>query len=351
MTKVLRNCNILNVDNGRYSLNDILIKNDRINRIIPIGNQIKEVRESDIDLNGMYTLPGLIDTHVHMSYTLPQEGDKELTIKNNKRKTLYSGFTTVRDLAGPKFEFNIIEMSPFILSSHEPIVKKDFSSPQTLIEQLNRRRDSDVIKVFLSERDLIPIQSLQYLNRISRVPVAVHAMTDKEIYNASRSGCRSIEHCYYANETNFFHHPETYVCPTFSNPYNYYHNFNDYLHLFGRDPEFHKNFFNQVNSVNLQNISKIYPRTKIAFGTDAIGGFHGKNQMEFQFLKKFMNNLQMIQSATSDAADMLWRENEIGRIEEGNKADIIAMKDNPLNDIDNLQNIKFIMRHGKIFKN
>jgi imidazolonepropionase-like amidohydrolase len=348
MRKVLRNCNILDVDSGRYSLNDILIQNQDIVKIVPI-KQMKEVNDSDIDLNGMYTLPGLIDTHVHMSYTLPQEGERNHVILNNKKKTLMNGFTTVRDLAGPKFEFDINEVSPLILSSQEPILKKNFSSPQSLIDSLNERRRSDVIKVFLSDGDLIPIQSLQYLNRISRVPVAIHAMTDREIYHASRSGCRSIEHCYYANETNFFHNPETYVCPTFSNPYNYYHNFNDYLHLFGRNPEHHKNFFREVLRVNLQNISRLYPRTKIVFGTDAIGGFHGKNQLEFQFLKKFMNNLECIQCATSDAADMLYRQ-DLGRIREGNRADIIAVENNPLNSIEYLQDINFVMRHGKIFK-
>ena len=89
----------------------------------------------------------------------------------------------------------------------------------------------------------------------------------------------------------------------------------------------------------------------IAFGTDAGVFKHGKNGKEFGFMfEAGMPAIQTIQSATITNAKILKMENEIGQIQKGFFADIIAVNDNPIEKISTMENVVFVMKEGKIYK-
>ena len=89
---------------------------------------------------------------------------------------------------------------------------------------------------------------------------------------------------------------------------------------------------------------------KIAFGTDAGVSPHGDNAKEFIFMTEAgMSNYEALQTATVNAADLMKFE-ELGTIEEGKYADIIAMKGNPIDDISHTLDVSFVMKAGKVEK-
>jgi imidazolonepropionase-like amidohydrolase len=91
---------------------------------------------------------------------------------------------------------------------------------------------------------------------------------------------------------------------------------------------------------------------KIAFGTDAGAFEHGTNAREFRLMVDYgMRPMDAIKSATSVAAELMNWQDEIGSIDEGKYADIIAVKGDPLADIRVLEKVVFVMKGGTIIKN
>ena len=91
---------------------------------------------------------------------------------------------------------------------------------------------------------------------------------------------------------------------------------------------------------------------KIAFGTDAGVFGHGKNAREFELMHEAgMPVLEAIQSATLNAADLLGQSKNLGTIEVGKSADIIAVEGNPVETIQSMSKVKFVMRDGIVMKN
>ena len=90
---------------------------------------------------------------------------------------------------------------------------------------------------------------------------------------------------------------------------------------------------------------------KIAFGTDSGVSAHGNNWQEFVLMVKGgMTPIEAIQSATLETAKLFRLENKIGKIKAGFSADIIALKNNPLENIESLQDISFVMKEGIRYK-
>jgi len=92
---------------------------------------------------------------------------------------------------------------------------------------------------------------------------------------------------------------------------------------------------------------------KIAYGTDVGGYAWTVNQAkEFAYMVQYgMTPMQAIQSATTVAADLLERSNDMGAIEAGKYADIIAVAGDPLRDITELERVRFVMKGGAVFRN
>ncbi|MGB5077178.1 MAG: amidohydrolase family protein, partial [Sphingorhabdus sp.] len=101
-----------------------------------------------------------------------------------------------------------------------------------------------------------------------------------------------------------------------------------------------------------KSLAKAYPAgVKIAFGTDAGVSKHGKNADEFELMVKHgMPASAAIKAATINASALLGVDNEVGTLEPGKAADLIAVSGDPTNDISILKSVRFVMKGGKIFK-
>jgi imidazolonepropionase-like amidohydrolase len=90
---------------------------------------------------------------------------------------------------------------------------------------------------------------------------------------------------------------------------------------------------------------------KIALGTDAGVMPHGTNAREFALMAKYgMSPMQAIEAGTLGGATLLGREAEVGSLERGKLADLVAVKGDPLHDITALQHVDFVMKGGVVFK-
>ena len=89
----------------------------------------------------------------------------------------------------------------------------------------------------------------------------------------------------------------------------------------------------------------------MAFGTDAGVYPHGDNAKQFYYMVKFgMTPGQAIRAATSSAADLIGRSADVGTLEPGKYADIIAVQSDPMTDVRALEHIDFVMKGGTVYK-
>ena len=101
-----------------------------------------------------------------------------------------------------------------------------------------------------------------------------------------------------------------------------------------------------------QNFRKaVAAGVKMSFGTDLGVCPYGSSPKQFAFMVKYgMTPMQAIQAATSNAADLLGHSSEIGSIKPGKYADLVAVSGDPLQNISLLQNVEFVMKEGKVYK-
>jgi len=108
----------------------------------------------------------------------------------------------------------------------------------------------------------------------------------------------------------------------------------------------------QVGPIIQQTAGKAYKAgVKIAFGTDAAVYPHGQNAKEFQYMVEAgMPPAFVLQAATTHAAELLKKTKDLGTIEAGKLADVVAVPGNPLDDIKLMQNVAFVMKDGVVYK-
>jgi imidazolonepropionase-like amidohydrolase len=101
-----------------------------------------------------------------------------------------------------------------------------------------------------------------------------------------------------------------------------------------------------------ESLRKAVPRgVKIAFGTDAGVSKHGRNADEFELMVKHgMTPSQALEAATVNAADLLGLSAEVGTLEPGKRADLIAVDGDPLRDVTVLKRVRYVMKDGAVFK-
>ncbi|MFL6783213.1 MAG: amidohydrolase family protein, partial [Sphingomicrobium sp.] len=168
---------------------------------------------------------------------------------------------------------------------------------------------------------------------------------------ALRAGADSIEHGTVMDDeiVRLMKQKGTYYVPTLSTV-------NGYLERLAKDPNaYTPEVRKQIDwriGITGQSLRKAYPAgVKIAFGTDAGVSKHGRNADEFELMVKYgMPPVEALKAATVNAADLLGLAGEIGTIEPGKGADIIAVEGDPLTDVTVLKKVDFVMARGEVVK-
>jgi imidazolonepropionase-like amidohydrolase len=360
-----------------------------------------------IDLRERFVLPGLIDSHVHLdSDKAGQEGLIESLTNSqayfayeaavNARKTLEAGFTTVRNLGdrdgvtlalrdaiaagkvpGPRIldagagisatsghGDATLGLSPE-LAEHAP-EDNLCDGPEACRRAVRAqvRRGVDVIKIMTTGGVNSRIgagvgkqmfddeaQALIETAHLYGKKVAVHAHGADGIALALRYGADSIEHGTLLDEegVKLFLKSGAYYVPTLSTV-------NGYLERIAKDPNAYPPAVREKIEWRIkitgQALKLAHPRgVKIAFGTDAGVSKHGRNADEFELMVKHgMKPAEAIKAATVNAADLLGVATEVGTLEPGKSADLIAVEGDPLNDVAVLKRVAFVMKAGEIHK-
>jgi imidazolonepropionase-like amidohydrolase len=383
----------------------IAVKGDRIvgvydGHVTPLGDA------PVIDLRDKTVLPGLIDSHVHLgSDRAGQEGllagfteSKELGAYEalwNARKTLMAGFTTVRNLGDDGATLALREAiargwadGPRIIDAGRSIsttsghmdrrlgVVEDLH-PAMNIENLcdgpeecrkavrnQVARGADVIKIATTGgvnsrigaglgKQMFDDEAKAIVEtaRLYGKKVAVHAHGADGITLALKMGADSVEHGTLMDDEAIalFKKTGAYYVPTLSTV-------NGYLERIAKDPNAYppavRAKIDWRIGITGKALEKAVPAgVRIAFGTDAGVSKHGRNADEFELLVKHgMTPMQAIVAATTNAADLLGLTKEVGSIEPGKSADIIAVSGDPLKDVRVLKSVGFVMRAGVVQK-
>lgn len=357
-----------------------------------------------IDLSRAFVLPGLIDTHVHLQFGGENYSSDLATVEDGvvvlrgyaqARLALEAGFTTLRDMAGdPDIVLSLrdgmnrgIVQGPRIVAAGPAIVptgggiirgyrrdvmamlaETNLESPCDGAESCARvtrqviKDGADLVKIVVTGSILSPGSALSQQMSSAEVraivetargmgkKVSAHAHGLPGINAALLAGVQSIEHGTFGDASSFalYRKTGTYLVPTMTS-----------LKMLeervkrNRDtPEAVRRTVVAANARIQDMVREAYRSgVKIAFGTDTNIGMFGGNAGEFRLLKAAgMSEVDMVRSATTNAAALLGLETETGTITAGMAADIIAVETSPLQDIAALEHVRFVMRGGSVVK-
>lgn len=384
----------------------IVIRDDRIEQILDGFTRPADVDPAAqlIDLKDQYVLPGLMDMHVHLLGELSASSRTDALFLTTSMdaligahfadKTLMAGFTTVRDLGGnPEAIYALRDAvakglvpGPRIFAAGSSLaatgghgdvdgVKPELLelwTPKTICDgpyecrKVTRyaiKMGADWIKItatggVLSDTATGTDQQMtdDELSEIVQtahglgVKVAAHAHGADGINAALRAGVDSIDHGTFtdASAIKLFQQSGAWLVPTLSpgaklpakmegNPF-----FTDAIKTkaYAAAAASQQSFFNAYKA-----------GVRIAFGTDSAVTPHGENADEFVLMVNAgMSAADAIRSATINSAELLGVQEDIGTLEAGKLADLIAVSGNPLEDISTLTDVKFVMKEGVVFK-
>ncbi len=381
--------------------------------IVVTGDTITRIEEGFIAVNGAhlvdlsdrYVLPGLIEAHVHLQHsgagpslrrdlTHLENGVMVLRGYAEARRSLEAGFTTLRDPAGdPDVVFDlrdainmgyvqgprILAAGPAVMPTGGGIIRGLRRDVMDMLEHSNLeypcdgadecrkavrtlvKAGADFIKVVVTASISAPgeggsayqmtpteleavVETAHLLDR----KVSAHAHGLEGINMAIKAGVDSIEHGTFGDESSIDLYKETgtFLVPT---P----------LDEVVRRARIREDMAEQqkqklisanehwMNMLRLASEAGI----NIAFGTDTQVGAHGRSAHKFKVYEEAgMKPEAIIESATINAAKLLGIDRETGTLETGKLADIIAVAENPLDNVGALQNVEFVMKSGTIIK-
>ena len=375
------------------------------------GNQVVEIRDgfvgegAVVDLRDRFVLPGLIDSHVHLTGQQNPNSRLEGVTQSNAEqafvgaryagRTLRAGFTTVADLGATNESIFALRDAirrgdvpgPRIIAAGESVsihgghgdvngYRDDImhlftgesicSGPEDCMRavRLQVRAGADIIKITatggvlsntaaglnqqFSDAELAAIVNAAH--QMGR-QVTAHAHGVDGINSFLRAGGDSIEHGTYLDDESIrlFRREGVYLVPTLMA--------GDFV---ARIAASENNFFTPAQTAKALEVG---PRmldmarraheggVRIAFGTDSGVSAHGDNAREFALLVQAgLTPLEAIQAATVNAADHLRISNEAGRIAPGMPADLIAVEGDPLSDVTALEEVDFVMKGGAVYR-
>jgi len=380
--------------------------------IVVRGRRIAEVRDAYVELPGArivdlrdsVVMPGLIDMHVHfdglddrlqarLQAPFRDYEDEAYTALLNARRTLLAGFTTVRDLGGEERT---------VMSLRDAIEAGQFAGPSIVaagsmvsvsgghgdVNGLNRDltglyepratntcNGADDCRRAVREQISLGAEVIKFAATggvLSNVPgglnqqmmademravvetarsfgrrVAAHAHGVDGINAALEAGVDSIEHGTFTNDRTFelYRRTGAYYVPTLLAPA-------------AALADGERGALTAAQMAKAReaagNAERSFARAvregvNIAFGTDSGVSRHGDNAQEFALMvRNGMSPAAAIRSATVGAATLLGRADRIGTIEPGKDADIVAVDGDPLADVRELEDVDFVMRHGRV---
>lgn len=400
---IIYSSDYIDVNTGKVITNKSITVDKGIIETIDSG--FIEITSNDklIDLRGYTLMPGLMDMHVHFGQEYKSKSERPVKIERetsailaNKHAltTLKSGFTTVRQVG----DSGLIAISlRNLINSGEVVGPRIFTSGKSIATtgghaDPTNGKDSDSYEYPVAEDGVIngPYDAYtavrqRYKDGADGIKltvtggvlsvaksgdnpqfteeeviavvnaakdygmwVAVHAHGSEGMKRAVIAGVNSVEHGTFMTEEvmDLMINKGTYYVPTIS------------AGEFVAEKAKIDNYFPEIvrpkaASVGPQignTFNKAYKRgVKIAFGTDAGVQPHGTNWKEFVYMVKFgMPPMETIQSATINTAKLLKIDSILGSIEVGKMADIIAIDGNPIENINTMENVVFVMKEGEL---
>lgn len=384
----------------------IVVRNGKIADILA-GHTAAPAGATLVDLKDRFVLPGLIDSHVHLESDAGGNASliEEVTSSPattayraavNARKTLLAGFTTVRNLGDSSGATLALRDAiaagelpgPRIIDAGRPISTTSGHMDGTLslaeelhgsIEQdnlcdgadacrravrLQIRRGADVIKIATTGgvnsrigaglgRQIFDdeVKALVDTAHLYGKKIAVHAHGTDGINAALSAGADSIEHGTMLDDESIrlFKKAGGWYVPTLSTVNGYIERLKANPYAYAPEVLAKVKWRIQVTGKALE---KAYPAgVQIAFGTDAGVSKHGRNADEFGLMVQHgMPASAAIVAATTGAAKLLGIDSEVGSLERGKAADLIAVSGDPTRDVTTLTSVRFVMKGGVIYK-
>ena len=400
---VLECARLVDVENGRVLENrQVLVEGDRITAV---GKTVEAAAGAErIQLDTC--LPGLMDMHVHLSGQMSRNGyikrfqqnpaDYALLAAHYANITLQSGFTTVRNL-GDAYNVTValrdaidrgVAIGPRIYTAAKSLATTGGHADPTngfradlmgdpgpdrgVVNSAEDARKA-VRQRYKDGADLIKITATGGVLSLAKsgqnpqfttteveavvqaandygMHVAAHAHGTEGMKRAVEAGVTSIEHGTFMTDEvmTLMKKKGTYYVPTIS------------AGQFVAEKAEEAGYFPAVVRPKAARVGPQIQDTftrayeagvKIAFGTDCGVSPHGSNADEFVFMVQGgMPAMEAIQSATLTASQLLGVQDELGSIEPGKLADIIAVEGDPLADVSRLKSVAFVMKNGEIYK-
>jgi imidazolonepropionase-like amidohydrolase len=356
---------------------------------IPAGAQV-------IDLSQATVLPGLIDAHTHMFNTRGPKGTTEasmLIAVQNVQADLRAGFTAARDMSshgngygdiavrdaikegridGPRYQVSTLGIVWGATPANPATPQNPLAS--TIIRSADEGRaavreqiahGADWIKLFptgaysfdaAGQAHYVvtyPLPVLQVLidetHRLGK-KAACHVLGGEGQKNAIVAGCDTIEHAYGLDpeQTNMMVAKGLYYDPTLQRYIEPYMDDNDAKNTGGKYrmiPIFEKAVAMAANTKGM--------KIMVGSGADGSTYAHGTQALDFEMLVKHggLTPMRALQGGTIINAEALGWQDQVGSIDKGKYADLVAVSGDPLADITELQRVKFVMKGGKIIRN
>ena len=398
---------LIDTKNGKVLTNKTIIVSGK--KIIAVEDGFSQPKSADdivIDLKTKTVMPGLIDMHVHLENEYnPKvylnrftDNDADIAFKSAvyAKETLNAGFTTVRDLGGTGVNISLrnainsgLVDGPRIFTAGKIIsstgghgdptngMRKDLTGDpgprEGVINSVDdakkavrqRYKDgADNIKITatggvlsVAKNGQNPQFTLEEIKAICDTAkdygmiIAAHAHGDEGMQRAIVGGVTTIEHgTLMSDETmELMKKYGTYYVPTITAG----KAVADNAKISGFYPEIIVPKALEIGPKIQSTFGRAYKKgVKIAFGTDAGVFPHGQNGKEFGYMVEAgMPAMETIQSATIIPSQLLSMDTEIGIIAPNFIADIVATNDDPIENINTMENVIFVMKDGKVYKN